>query len=360
MLAGAPDFNTLTRVLVIKLRHHGDVLLTSPVFSVLKSRFPHLQIDALVYAETAAMLQLHPAIRQVLTIDRKWKKQGFLNQVREELRLASRLYHNRYDLVVHLGPHPRGAWLRRLTRARYAAAPRRRPASWWWDTSFTHQFDWVEGNVRHTVDMHLDALRCLGIEPAQDDTRLTLEPGEEARRSVAELLLQHGLAPKSFIHLHPTSRWLFKCWPEAKVAELIDRLHERAESVVLTAAPDPRELAMRDRILARVARPVVDFSGQLSLKQLAALTGQAKLFIGVDSAPMHIAAAMQTPTVALFGPSGDKEWGPWQVPHRIVTMDFACRPCGRDGCGGSKISDCLVKLPVDAVYDAASALLDRA
>lgn len=357
MLAEPPDLNTLSRVLVIKLRHHGDVLLSSPVFGVLKRHAPHLKIDALVYRETADMLTFHPDIEEVLTIDRSWKKLGVTRQIREEWALLSRLRAKHYDLIIHLGPHPRGAWMRRLTGAKYGVAPARKQASWWWNGSFTHQFDWAPGNTRHTVETHLDALRCLGINPNREETRLVLEPGADARKWAAALLARHQLVPKGFIHLHPTSRWLFKCWPAEKMAALIRQLQADGHRIVFTAAPDARELAMRDQILAGLTQPVIDLSGQLTLKQLAALTAEARLFIGVDSAPMHIAAAMQTPTVALFGPSGEVEWGPWQVPNRVVTMDLACRPCGQDGCGGSKVSDCLVNLPLDAVYGAVTALL---
>jgi heptosyltransferase-3 len=73
---------------------------------------------------------------------------------------------------------------------------------------------------------------------------------------------------------------------------------------------------------------------------------------------MHIAAAMGTPVVALFGPSGEKEWGPWKVAHRVVASDHhPCRPCGNDGCGGSKVSECLTQLPVDRVHSAVNELL---
>ena len=99
-------------------------------------------------------------------------------------------------------------------------------------------------------------------------------------------------------------------------------------------------------------------SEQLRLTELAALTREARAFVGVDSAPMHIAAAVQTPVVALFGPSGDIEWGPWQVPHRIVaSTEYPCRPCGNDGCGGGKISECLTTLPVERVHAALAAIL---
>ena len=115
---------------------------------------------------------------------------------------------------------------------------------------------------------------------------------------------------------------------------------------------------MLDAIQARLKTPAFSLSGQLSLKELAALTQAAKLFIGVDSAPMHIAAAVGTPTVALFGPSGDKQWGPWGVPFRVIaSTQHPCRPCGADGCGGGKVSDCLTSLTVDEVLTAAHELL---
>jgi len=104
----------------------------------------------------------------------------------------------------------------------------------------------------------------------------------------------------------------------------------------------------------------VDLSGKLTLKMLAALSARAKLFIGVDSAPMHIAAAVGTPVVALFGPSGEAEWLPWRVPHRVVvSAAHRCRPCGNDGCGGGKVSECLTSIPVQAVLDAVVELLPR-
>jgi len=106
------------------------------------------------------------------------------------------------------------------------------------------------------------------------------------------------------------------------------------------------------------SRPV-NLAGKLSLKELGALTGRAKIFIGVDSMPMHLAAAMGTPTLALFGPSGEIEWGPWNVERRVVTTTHTCRPCGQDGCGGGKVSECLSFLPVDPVHAAARELLAK-
>jgi heptosyltransferase III len=346
------------RALVIKLRHHGDVLLSSPVFSVLKAHAPHIDIDALVYADTAAMLTLHPSISELHTIDRQWKKLGPLAQAGAEWRLLQTLRARRYDLIIHLTEHPRGAWLSRLCGARWAVAPLLNKRGKFWQGSFSH-FVGKPGNaLRHTVERNLDALRRIGLYPAEDERGLTLLPGAPALGRITRLLDENGLQNKPFIHIHPASRWLFKCWPAEKMAALIDRLHLEGHRVVLSAAPEAAETQMIAAIQARLASPAISFAGQLSLKELAALTARARLFVGVDSAPMHIAAAVGTPCVALFGPSGDKEWGPWGVAHRIVASDaHPCRPCGIDGCGGGKVSDCLTSLPVERIHRAVRELL---
>lgn len=354
--ADAIPLEGVLRVLVIKLRHHGDVLLASPVLSVLKNHAPHVEIDALVYADTAEMLSLHPALNHLFLIDRRWKNQCILAQVRHEYRLLKGLRERHYDLIIHLTEHWRGAWLTRLCKPRWSVAPAVRGRGRRWVRAFTHLAR--SANGRHVVESNLDALRRIGIQPASEERSLTLIPGHEAEQTVDSLINELGLVAGNFLHVHPASRWQFKCWPVESMAELIGRLQAEGLSVVLTAAPDPDELAMVEAIQGRLASPAQSLAGRLSLKELAALTARARLFVGVDSAPMHIAAAMGTPVVALFGPSGYDLWGPWTPKRRIVTQeDYTCRPCGIDGCGGGKTSDCLAMLPVEQVWAACCELL---
>lgn len=351
----ALDLSRAKRALIIKLRHHGDVLLTSPVFSLLKGRAPHLEIDALIYAETADMLSLHPAISQVHMIDREWKKRGIAVQGAKEWQLLRTMDKRHYDLVVHLTEHPRGAWLSQLLRPTWSVAPAHDRALW--KRSFSHIYPLPRHTPRHTVEANLDALRRLGLIPTEAEKKLLLVPGKPAEDKIDTMLAQANVQRGKFIHIHPTSRWFFKTWPAERMADLILELGKAGHRVVLSAAPAPNERAMITAIKERLKAPVVDFTGMLSLKELAALTSRARLFIGVDSAPMHMAAAVGTPTVALFGPSGEHQWGPWGVPHRLVTSDHPCRPCGNDGCGGSKVSECLTTLPVERVLAAANELL---
>jgi heptosyltransferase-3 len=338
----------LRRVLVVKLAHLGDVLLVSPVLSVLKARAPHAEVDALVYTDTAPMLENHPALSQLFTLRRGNKLSGLGG----EISLLKKLRGRRYDLVVALSDKPRIAWMTRISGARYAVTPARPDRPGFWQRSFTHFYPLPRGNTRHTVEVHLDALRRLGLRPEAGEKRLVMVPGREAEERVGKLMAQHALEAKRFVQMHPASRWLFKCWPADRVAELINLLHSRGERIVLTGAGDGNEAAYMDEVRKRLRQPVVDLAGQLDLKALAALAARARLFVGVDSAPMHIASAMGTPVVALFGPSGDVEWGPWQVAHRIVASDMACRPCGINGCGGSNRSECLETLPLERVLAA--------
>ena len=367
-LKDAIELSTVRRALVIKVRHHGDVLLTSPVFQVLKNHAPHIEVDALVYHDTREMLTEHPAIANVFSIDRNWKRMALVTQLRHEIKLFRALKARKYDLVLHLTEHPRGAWLTRLLNPTYSVAQRAQGInegrdSRVWRKSFTHTYPSPRATFRHTVENNLDALRRLGIYPLAAEKKLVLVPGIAAEEKVTALMRTHGVEAKRFIHIHPTSRWFFKTWPAEKFAQLVLELGRSGERVVLTAAPTADEREMVAAIKQHLKAPVVDLTGALSLKELAALTARARAFVGVDSAPMHMAAAMQTPTVALFGPSGEQHWGPWQVKHRIVASQdprHSCRPCGNDGCGGSKVSECLVELPVAQVQAALNDLLASA
>lgn len=359
MLKDAVPVESLSRALVVKLRHHGDVLLAAPVLGALKARAPRMEIDALVYDDTAQMLDGHPALARLFTVGRRWRSLGAWARLAAEWRLLSELRARAYALIVHLSEQPRGAWLARMLGVRYGVGPRLPGRGALWAKSFSHLYPMVKNGRRHQVELNLDALRRIGVQPSADERRVTFVPGAEAERRVAALLEDQALGAGAFVHVHPASRWRFKCWPAAKTAEFLDRLARAGHRVVLTAAPDPDELALVEDIVRCTSARTTNLAGKLSIKELGALTARARLFVGVDSMPMHLAAAMGVPTVALFGPSGDLEWGPWNVTHRIITSAHPCRPCGLDGCGGGKVSECLTTIPVDDVARAAEELLSQ-
>jgi heptosyltransferase-3 len=357
------DFSKIRRVLVIKLQHLGDVLLTSPVFSVLKQRHPHLEIDALVFADTAPMLSDHEHISRIFALERisgNTPRRTIWRMLAQEYRFYRELKVRRFDLIIVLTDRLRAAWITRLLQPAYSVAqkyPHKRGS--WWRNSFTHLYS-VPTTPRHTVEIHLDALRRLGVYPEGMEKRLQLTAGPSAEEMIAELFATHQLQAGNYIVVHPASRWMFKSWNATGFVEVLRNLAARNLPIVLVSGPEQAERNYVRSILKEQSTNVVDLSGRLTLKELARLIEQARCFIGLDSVAMHIAAAVGTPCVTLFGPSDDRIWRPWMVAHRVIASGHSCRPCNMDGCGNGKVSDCLQVIDARRVSDAVFELLAEA
>ena len=330
-----PDLTFVRRVLVIKMRHLGDVLLTTPLFSALQVALPQAQIDGCVYSDCAPVLENHPAIRSLLCVDRRWKKLPFLQRLRKELALLLQIRHNRYDLVIQLTEGDRGAIMARVSGAPVRVGWANSKKSSW----FTHLAKNCPG-LRHTVERNLDALRRIGIFPEAEARELFFHIPASADKIQID----------GAIVIHPASRWRFKCWPVPRMRGLARRLIEQGETLIFVSGPDAEERRMVAEIIEGL--DVLDLSGQLSLQELGALLKRSKALICVDSMVLHLTSALKVPVVALFGPTSEVTWGPWRNPHaRVVTANLSCRPCYQDGCGGSKRSDCLTAISVDRVLE---------
>jgi heptosyltransferase-3 len=340
-----PDLTSVKKILVIKLRQLGDVLLTGPVFSALKSRMPAAQIDAYVYSESIPMLDGHPSLHECIGYDRSWKKGSFYQRILNELRVLRRIRAGRYDLVINLTEGDRGAVAAKISGAKIRVGFDPKGSGLKGKKKlYTHVVKNCP-SLRHTVERNLDAVRRIGIFPAQNERDLSLHIPD------TDLKKMWGLAGSGFILIHPTSRWRFKCMPVEKMRTLAEILVSRGHSLVFTSGPDKDELAMIQEISGAV--PCLDLAGKVTLKELAALIELSAQVICVDSLPLHIASALKKPVLAIFGPTSDVTWGPWRNPAaQIVSQNFSCRPCHQDGCGGSKRSECLTTLSVETVLHA--------
>lgn len=335
-----PDLSGVKKILVIKLRQLGDVLLTGAVFEVLRKKLPGAKVDAYVYSEAFPMLEGHPGVDGLLGYDRNWKKLGWIGRLRKEWEMWKKIRGGGYDLVINLTEGDRGALAARATRARIRVGFE--PKGRWQKGLYTHIVKHGPA-LRHTVEKNLDVLRRIGIFPKVEDRELFLHVPGSAR----EKMRREG----PFVVIHPTSRWRFKCWPVEKMRKLTEELLRRGKRVVFTSGPDRIETEMVEEITRGL--DVTNLSGKISLKELAALIEMSELLICVDSVPFHMASALKKRVVALFGPTSDITWGPWRNPHaKVVVQKLSCRPCYQDGCGGSKISDCLATLPLIAVLNA--------
>ena len=356
-----PDLSGVRKVLVIIFKNIGDVVLSSPVYSILKKEMSKATIDVVVNSGTETVLMGNPDINKIHVLSRNSLQGGIVNRLRHELKLISAIRSEKYDLSIALSTGERsrnlglfsGAGIRVGTGPGKAKTLLGKPI-------FTVSVQQAPAH-RHYVERNLDSLRKIGIFPDKEMRATRFFEGDEAKSKAEKLLADNGISSgDQYILFHPTSRWMFKCWPYEKAAKLIDRLNKELNArVVLTSGPDSMELSYMKNVLDSINSNVTDLSGKLSLRELGALIRNARIFVGVDSAPMHIAAAVGTPTVALFGPSSEMDWGPWGEGHKVITSgSFTCRPCNQDGCGGSKWSECMEKIEVETVFENITAILD--
>ena len=189
-----PDLSGVKKILVIKMRQLGDVLLTGPVFQALKNRLPGAEIDAYVYREAFELLDGHPAIHELLGYDRKRKG------LRQEWALWRAIRKKGYDLVINLTEGDRGVLAAAVSGAKIRVGfP---PKGWWQKKVYTHTAKHCLG-LRHTVERNLDVLRRIGIFPKWEERELFLPTADWKIEG-------------PYVVIHPTSRWRFKCWPKMR------------------------------------------------------------------------------------------------------------------------------------------------
>ena len=283
-------------LLLIQLKRIGDLILTVPAITAVRQQFPEARLTLVVAHGSREMLPAIPGI------DRALVARGRISDAPQWFALAAR----RFDYCLDFSRTDRSAFLTLLSNARKRITYktiRREPLR---RLSY-NQF--VRSRVRelHTIDHHLSLLAPLGINNGSGMVRLRLpeEAGEEAGRAIASCRLG-----ENFVVLHPGSARAEKFWLAERWAEIADHLQANGLRVVLTGGTSRMEQDHLARIQARVKRPLVDLSGKLGLLAVAALIQRARLLGTVDSAPMHLASALGTPQVVLFGPTNPFHWRP--------------------------------------------------
>lgn len=347
-------------ILVVIFKYHGDVLLTSPLYSALQEAAPHANIDVYLFKDTADMLLGHPAIREIFLYDRKWKDLSFWKKMKREAANLKSIRQRNYDLVINMTRGDRGAIVTRVTKAPYRVGYETDKGMVGQSHCYTHLVKWTR-TPRHIVERNLDLLRVIGIHPPEEVKGLFFHVPVAERTQVREELERRGILGNKFALMHPASRVQYKNWPPVKFASLAQKFIKEGFRVVLSGGPGSEEREFVNEILHHLGTDrnlVDDLVGQFSLKGLGALIDQAEIVVTVDSVPGHLAAALQAKTVVLFGPSCQETWGPWKNDHAvIVSMPLSCIGCDDEGCGGSWMSHCLQELPINQVWHTCKRLI---
>jgi lipopolysaccharide heptosyltransferase II len=338
---------SIRRILVTRMKYIGDVILTTPLLYALRERYPDAHIAYLGDKEAVSLLEHHPCLDEVIPFD--FSRPVMLEQPRVMLALRRR----RFDVAIDLFSNPRSALLCYASGARIRIGKDAQGRG----ALYTHRVR-DDGRPKTAVEFHYQYLAPLGIKPSHWKTEIALTP-DEIREARNYLKWQDFHFDKPIIGLHPGATWPAKMWPAAKFADLADLLTAKlGAQVALTQGP--RDAAVVAAVCDRAVAPVTAIP-VMPLRQLAAIISQMAAYAANDNGTMHIAAAVGTKTVGIFGPGEENIWFPYVPPfydasagHVALRRDVPCHPCHLDVCNreGGGYMECMTLLPVKDVFEA--------
>ncbi|MBE3033264.1 MAG: glycosyltransferase family 9 protein [Actinobacteria bacterium] len=346
------------RILLVRLERIGDLLMTLAAIGDVRRLVPEAEIDLVVGTWNAALAKTIRGVTRVRTLDAAWlaREEGGLGLA--SLARAARAWRaDHYDLAINFEPDIRSNLLVAMSGARWTAGYRSGGGGALLDLALDYD------NSAHTTDNARRLVaRALGAPESRSAPPAAPIVIPEAARAEAARRIAGARGP--LVGLHASGGRAVKQWDVDRFAEVARRLvAERGATIVLTGSAGDRPLV--DRLKRELpADRAIDVSGALDLVELAALVAELDLLVTGDTGPMHIAAAMATPIVAVFGPSDPARYGPRGPLDRIVRVDLPCSPCNRirlppARCIGHT-PDCLALVGVDSVFAAAVSVLDAA
>ncbi|HEY9167307.1 MAG TPA: glycosyltransferase family 9 protein [Candidatus Kryptonia bacterium] len=301
------------RILVSRLQFIGDIILTTPVLEVLRERFPNSQIDYLGEKHAVTLLEKNRDINDIIQYD--FDRPSIL----EQIRVSSLLRARKYDVAIDLFGNPRSAVVIYLS----GATMRIGGSFGWRKNLFTHPI--VITERINAVSFHLRYLQPLGINESFRPPKITIT--EDEIRSVQESL---GKIGGRVVGLHIGATWPAKVWPSRSFARLAEMVFERLDARVIVTY-GPKDSKYISAFSSAVKIPFTPWP-PAPLRQLAALISSCDVFVSNDAAPMHLSAAVGTPTVGIFGPGEPDIWFPYSesIGHKSFHKNVEC--CHRDFC----------------------------
>lgn len=351
------------RVLIVRLRLIGDVVFTTPVIRALRRAYPGAHLSYLIEPAAAPVVRHHPDLDEVILAPRTrgWRRIG------DDLSLGRRLRRAGFDVVIDLHSGPRASWLTWLSRAPRRIGFEVQGRQWMYTDVVPRPRDI---RPRHSVENQWDILAPLLPTlppPTPTDDPVTMVHAPEAERAVSAWMGREGLGPDhALVVVHVSAGNAFRRWPLLSFVELAVRLSAAGHNrrIILTSGPSEAAASAEVVRLVRERRPAspeaVRTCGDMSLDELHDVIGRARLYIGGDSGPLHLAATTRTPIVGLYGPTLPVRSAPWRDPElfseAVDVGALPCRPCEQRVCVPGDFR-CLTHITVDAVVAAAERAL---
>jgi heptosyltransferase-3 len=332
------------KILVVKLGHLGDTLVLTPTLRFLKTWQPQAQVDVMIRAGGEELLRGNPHIARVLTVAAPEKSQRtWLGGLRQFAHAFRHVAGRRYDYAFDLADADRAKFWIALSAAKNRGINDTARRLGWKGRMF-NRFSYFDWTWEHQAMRDFRTVtEVIGVAAQPGPLEFFPQTSEAELRTRFPFLAEL----KNFAVIHPVSRWPHKQWLPERWAEVADDLKIRRQlPVVFSCGPAQREIHYIEEIQKLARAPHFSTQGQTTLHQLGLLLRNARLFLGVDTVAMHLAAAMQTPSVVLFGPSSEWSWRPWQCRHELVLGECPCKAARQFVCDKSKPYPCMLKITV--------------
>lgn len=332
-------------ILIVKLSAIGDVIHTLPALAALRKLYPDANITWAIEEASSDLITDHPYLDKVIISHRKrWiddLRHGRISKPFNEMKsFLKELKAQSYDLVIDFHGLLKSAIIVFLSSGKRKLGYDNLQEM----SAFFLNEKIPEDMNKHAVDRYLDFLRYLGADIEEPEFLIPIR--EENISRIERFLQVNNINKKDrFVAVSPIALWDTKLWEDERFARLCDRITEELEVRIIFTGSDRRKL---DIIQSRMRFPAVNLGGKTTLRDLAYLYQLSSLLITTDSGPMHIAAAVGTPVVALFGPTDPSRTGPYGMGHTVMRKELYCSPCFLKKCDSIK---CMRDLTVEEVYD---------
>ena len=343
-----------SRVLFIRLRNLGEAVLDTANLRALKRSRPDLQITTLVEAIYTDLYEADPDI-EALPLTRG--QQDKRSSIASRLSLIQAIRQRKFTAVINLHGGPTSAQLTFLSGAKHRIGAAHFRNGYAYNLRVPPSEEILGRPDLHTVESQFGWFKWLGLpHETPASTQLFVAP---TKRAAARAKLQTaGVDPNQpYAVLAPTNEFYTKRWMPERYAVIAEQLIERDYQIVLTGAPTAEQIAQVATVQAATSQKLTALTS-LSIGELLAVIADAKVFVGNDSGPAHIAAAVKTPLVVLFGPASSVRWRPWAEQRaELVQNSFACNPCAMYTCTEFAEPECIRSITIDQVMKAVDNVL---
>lgn len=335
----------ISNILLIQLGDIGDVVLSFPAIRALHETFPESNVIVGVREKAKELIEDCKWATDVISINEE--RRTWIEELKYQKRFFSRLRGFHFDLTIDIRSGDRGAILALLSGARQRISFYANDGKLWRNRVFTHLALPEPEPGWHMAQHYISLLEVYNIKTAHIWPEHDIS--ENKRKEAMALLENEGIpSDRPIIAVQLFSLWKYREWGVDKYNKLINWLvSEYNVSIIITGSLDERERV--DEIMKKCQRNTYNLAGKTSIGTLAAVFKTCSLFIGTNSAGIHIAAAVGLPTICIFGPLSYIDWAPRGPQHRIIHKDFPCVPCQDKGCQGSGVSRCLEELTFEEV-----------